>query len=98
MDDGWRPVKRYIEETMKVPTDREQTYFEEWDEPALRQIIRQQRKITETSKQMKLRSLYQILIVIRRFRRQSAPAQALGRQRAGHAVCRAGGTSRSALW
>ena len=64
VDDGWRPVKRYIEETMKVPTDREQTYFEEWDEPALRQIIRQQRKITETSKQMKLRSLYQILIVI----------------------------------
>ena len=64
VDDGWRPVKKYIEETMKVPVDREQTYFEEWDEPALRQIIRQQRKITETSKQMKLRSLYQILIVI----------------------------------
>ena len=57
VDDGWRPVKKYIEETMKVPVDREQTYFEEWDEPALRQIIRQQRKITETSKQ-------QILIVI----------------------------------
>ena len=64
VDDGWRPVKKYIEETMKVPVDREQTYFEEWDEPALRQIIRQQRKITETSKQLKMRSLFQILIVI----------------------------------
>ena len=64
VDDGWRPVKKYIEEVMKVNTDREQVYFEEWDEPALRQIIRQQRKITETSKQMKLRSLFQILIVI----------------------------------
>ena len=62
--DGWRPVKKYIEETMKAPVDREQTYFEEWDEPALRQIIRQQRKITETSKQLKMRSLFQILIVI----------------------------------
>ena len=65
VDDGWRPVKKNnIEETMKVPVDREQTYFEEWDEPALRQIIRQQRKITETSKQLKMRSLFQILIVI----------------------------------
>ena len=59
-----RSLKKYIEETMKVPVDREQTYFEEWDEPALRQIIRQQRKITETSKQLKMRSLFQILIVI----------------------------------
>ncbi|CAE7444260.1 unnamed protein product, partial [Symbiodinium pilosum] len=31
VDDGWRPVKQYIEETMKVPTDREQVYFEDWD-------------------------------------------------------------------
>ena len=28
VDDGWRPVKKYIEETMKVPVNREQTYFE----------------------------------------------------------------------
>ena len=46
LDDGWRPVRKYIEEVMKAPVDREQTYFEEWDEPALRQIIRQQGKIT----------------------------------------------------
>ena len=64
MDDGWRPVKQYIEETMKVPTDREQVYFEDWDEAALRQIIRQQRKITETSKQLKMKQLYQILILV----------------------------------
>ena len=31
VDDSWRPVKRYIEEVMKVPTDREQVYFEDWD-------------------------------------------------------------------
>ena len=56
VDDGWRPVKQYIEETMKAPTDREQVYFEDWDEAALRQIIRQQRKITETSKQLRMKS------------------------------------------
>ena len=64
VDDSWRPVKRYIEEVMKVPTDREQVYFEDWDESALRRIINQQRKITETSKQLKMKQLYQILVVI----------------------------------
>ena len=49
---------------MKAPVDREQVYFEDWDEAALRRIINQQRKITETSKQLKMRSLYQILIVV----------------------------------
>ena len=57
VDDCWRPVKRYIKEVMKVPTDREQVYFEDWDESALRRIINQQRKITETSKQLKMRQL-----------------------------------------
>ncbi|CAE7604416.1 unnamed protein product [Symbiodinium pilosum] len=38
VDDSWRPVKRYIEEVMKVPTDREQ--------------------------QLKMKQLYQILVVI----------------------------------
>ncbi|OLP75899.1 hypothetical protein AK812_SmicGene44239, partial [Symbiodinium microadriaticum] len=64
VDDSWKPVNKYIEETMKVPTDREQVYFEDWDETALRRIINQQRKITETSKQLKMKRLYQILIVI----------------------------------
>ena len=64
VDDGWRPVKQYIEETMKVNTDREQVYFENWDEAALRRIIDQQRKITQVSKQMKMKQLYQILILI----------------------------------
>ena len=64
VDDSWKPVKKYIEEVMKAPVDREQVYFEDWDEAALRRIINQQRKITETSKQLKMRSLYQILIVV----------------------------------
>ena len=64
VDDSWRPVKKYIEETMKIDVDREKAYFEDWDEAALWQIIQQQRKITETSKQLKMRKLYQILLVI----------------------------------
>ena len=64
VDDSWRPVKKYIEEVMRVNTDREQVYFEDWDEAALRRIINQQRKITETSEQLKMKQLYQILLVI----------------------------------
>ena len=33
IDDGWIPVKKYIE---GVNTEREQTYWDEWDEAALR--------------------------------------------------------------
>ena len=48
---------------MKVPMDREQVCFEDWNEAAMRRIINQQRKITETSK-LKMKRLYQILFVI----------------------------------
>ena len=64
VDDGWRPVKRYIEEEMRVNTDREQVYFENWDEAGLRHIIDQQRKVTQVSKEMRMKRLYQILILI----------------------------------
>ena len=46
IDDGWIPVKKYIEEDLGVNTEREQTYWDEWDKAALRRIIQQQRKIT----------------------------------------------------
>ena len=47
IDDGWIPVKKYIEGDLGVNTEREQTCWDEWDEAALRRIIQQQRKITE---------------------------------------------------
>ena len=56
IDDGWIPVKKY--------TEREQAYWDEWDESALRRIIQQQRKITEASKKLEMKKLYQVLVVI----------------------------------
>ena len=41
IDDGWIPVKKYIEGDLGVNTEREQTYWDEWDEAALRCIIQQ---------------------------------------------------------
>ena len=56
-DDGWIPVKKYIEEDLGVNTEREQTYWDEWDEAALRRIIQQQRKIMEASKKLEMKKL-----------------------------------------
>ena len=64
IDDGWIPVKKYIEGDLGVNTEREQTYWDEWDEAALRRIIQQQRKITEASKKLEMKKLYQVLVVI----------------------------------
>ena len=64
IDDGWIPVKKYIEGDLGVNTEREQTYWDEWDEAALRRIIQQQRKITKPSKKLEMKKLYQVLVVI----------------------------------
>ena len=37
---------------------------DEWDESALRRIIQQQRNITEASKKLEMKKLYQVLVVI----------------------------------
>ena len=63
IDDGWIPVKKYIEEDLGVNTERERAYYDEWDEAALRDIIQRQRKITETSKKLEMKKLYQVLII-----------------------------------
>ena len=44
-------------------TERERAYYDEWDEAALRDIIQRQRKITETSKKLGMKKLYQALII-----------------------------------
>ena len=64
VDDGWIPVKKYIEEDLGVNVEKDQAYWEDWDEAALRRIIQQQRKITETSKKLEMKKLYQVLIIL----------------------------------
>ena len=64
MDPQWEPVKKYIREDLGVNTDREQSWWDEWDEGALRNILAQQKKITQQSKQLGMKKLYQVLIVL----------------------------------
>ena len=64
IDDSWKPVKEFIERRMGVNTEREQVYFDKWDEGALRGIIEQQKKITRKTKELGFKKLYEILVVI----------------------------------
>ena len=64
MDPQWEPVKEYIRKDLGVNTDREQCWWDEWDEGALRQILAQQKKITQQSKQLGMKKLYQVLVCL----------------------------------
>ncbi|OLP92625.1 hypothetical protein AK812_SmicGene25552 [Symbiodinium microadriaticum] len=64
MDPQWEPVKEHIRKDLGVNTDREQCWWDEWDKAALRNILAQQKKITQQSKQLGMKKLYQVLIVL----------------------------------
>ena len=64
VDSAWQPVKDYIRDELGVNTDREQCWWEDWDEGALRKIISDQKRITQKSKELGLKKLYQVLIVL----------------------------------
>ena len=60
-------TKEYDREKVRllgINTEREQAYWDEWDEAALRRIIQHQRKITEASKKLEMKRLYQVLVVL----------------------------------
>ncbi|CAE7462916.1 unnamed protein product [Symbiodinium natans] len=63
VDSAWQPVKDYIRDELGVNTDREQCWWEDWDEGALRKIIADQKRITQ-NKELGLKKLYQVLVVL----------------------------------
>ena len=63
-DDAWKPVIKFIEEEMGVDTTREKVLFDTWDEGALRTIIEQQRRVTTKSKQLGLKKLYGVAVIV----------------------------------
>ena len=54
LDPQWEPVKKYIREDLGVNTDREQCWWDGWNEAALRQILDQQKRITKIQKSKEL--------------------------------------------
>ena len=65
VDYAWRPVKKYIEEDMKVyHSDSEPIYFDSYEPDKLQRIIDQQHKIIEYLKRNNKKKLFSILIVV----------------------------------
>ena len=64
VDDTWTAVKKYISDVMKVDTEKEQVYFEDYDPIALKKIIETQHKVIDFQKKNKQKDLFSILIVV----------------------------------
>ena len=64
VDKTWKPVKEYIEKSLKVNPDKEKIYFDHYDAEALQDIIATQHKVAEHMKEQHYTKIYQILIVI----------------------------------
>ena len=64
VDRTWKPVKDYIEKSLKINPDKESIYFDHYDAEALENIIKTLHKIAEHMKQQNYTKIYQILIVI----------------------------------
>ena len=64
VDTTWLPVKKYIEEDMKIDVKKEPCYFDHYNAEDLMNIISQQHKITDFMKKKKEKKLYSILIIV----------------------------------
>ena len=65
VDYTWQPVKKYIEEEMKVfHSDKEPIYFDNFNVAELTKIIDTQHKIIQYLKQNDRNSLFSILVII----------------------------------
>ena len=67
MDDTWRAVKKYITDVLKVDTEKEKVYYEEYDPIALKHIVKTQHKVIDFQKKNKQKELFSILIVVDEF-------------------------------
>ena len=65
LDHTWESVKNFQHKVMRVPKDEDdQLYFREWDAGALERIVHQQSAIVSHQKQLGMKQLYQICIVL----------------------------------
>jgi len=65
VDHTWQPVKRYLEEELKLfENDKEMFYYDKFDVEALTKIIDTQHKIIQYLKRNGKSSLFSILVII----------------------------------
>ena len=64
VDDTWNAVKKYIKDVMKVDTDKEKCFCDDYDPTALQKIIDTQHKVIEYQKKSRSTDLFSNLIII----------------------------------
>ena len=64
VDSIWTPVKKYIKDEMKVDTEKEQCFFEEYIASDLQKIIERHHKVIEYQKKNDHKTLHSCLLVI----------------------------------
>ena len=64
LDSVWAPVKEYSAKVLGVPPE-EQTFFDEWDEDKLAEILSTQRAVVKHQKEQKVsKKIFSIIIVV----------------------------------
>ena len=64
IDPNWTPVKRYIETELKVDTEKEKCFFDEYKPEELNAVITRQHEITEYQKKNGHKQLHSILVIV----------------------------------
>ena len=64
VDMTWNPVKQYLEQGLGQDDSREKYLFDHYDPAELQSIIDTQYKVVEFMKHNKMKTIYQILIII----------------------------------
>jgi len=64
VDQSWEPVKKYIDKDLKINSDKEKLYFDEYRHEDLENVISTQYKLIDHMKKQDYKKLYNILIVI----------------------------------
>jgi energy-coupling factor transporter ATP-binding protein EcfA2 len=65
IDSAWKPVFRYVENTLGVDSEREQWAFDEWEDEKLKEIVETQKAVIQEQKHQKAgKELYGIAIVV----------------------------------
>ena len=64
VDSNWVPVKKYIQNNLKVDLEKEKCFFDEYIPEELEKVIKQQHKVIEYQKKNDHKKLFSILVIV----------------------------------
>ena len=72
VDSKWTPVKRNIQDELKVDLEKEKCFFDEYIPEELERVIKQQHKVIEYQKKNDHKKLFSILVIVDDFAHSKA--------------------------